>query len=174
MDSAKLNDWMQVVGIFALVASLIFVGLQMRQEHEIARVMMYQERASSVAEVAIAAAVSPEAMAAMIKSAFGDPNQEILMDGWAGPITAQDMVLGSFQVNAFLALADNSYFQYQEGFLPRDHWMSVRSTLKNTAVRLPFLRYRIAQSLDQQRPEFREELISLIAEIDQLAPPNRQ
>lgn len=36
MDSAKLNDWIQVVGIFALVASLIFVGLQMRQAQNIA------------------------------------------------------------------------------------------------------------------------------------------
>lgn len=173
MDSTKLNDWMQVVGIFALVASLIFVGLQMRQDHEIAKVMMYQERASSVAEVFIAAAASPEAMAASIKSMFGDPNQEIVMDGWAGPITAQDMVLGTFQVNAFLALADNSYFQYQEGFLPRDHWMSVRANIKNTAVRNHFLRFRILQSLDQQRPEFREELISLIEEIDQSAPADK-
>jgi len=31
MDSVKLNDWLQVIGIFALVASLIFVGLQMKQ-----------------------------------------------------------------------------------------------------------------------------------------------
>ena len=146
MDSTKLNDWMQVVGIFALVASLIFVGLQMRQDHEIAKVMMYQERASSVAEVFIAAAASPEAMAAATKSAFGDPNQEILMNGWAGPITAQDMVLGTFQVNAFLALADNSHFQYQEGFLPRDHWISVRSKLKGIAVSTPFLRFQTAQT----------------------------
>ena len=36
MDSAKLNDWMQVVGIFALVASLVFVGLQMRQARDVA------------------------------------------------------------------------------------------------------------------------------------------
>jgi hypothetical protein len=36
VDSAKLNDWMQVVGIFALVASLVFVGLQMQQDQEIA------------------------------------------------------------------------------------------------------------------------------------------
>jgi hypothetical protein len=35
MDSAKLNDWLQVIGIFALVASLIFVGLQMKQTQEI-------------------------------------------------------------------------------------------------------------------------------------------
>ena len=35
MDSAKLNDWLQVTAIFALVASLIFVGLQMKQTQEI-------------------------------------------------------------------------------------------------------------------------------------------
>jgi hypothetical protein len=46
MDSAKLSDWMQVIGIFAVVLSLVFVGLQMRQEQEIAIVDTY----GSVAE----------------------------------------------------------------------------------------------------------------------------
>ena len=41
MNSAKLNDWMQVAGIFALVLSLIFVGVQLRQEQEIAIVDTY-------------------------------------------------------------------------------------------------------------------------------------
>ncbi len=36
MDSAKINDWMQIIGIFSLVASLIFVGLQMQQTQDIA------------------------------------------------------------------------------------------------------------------------------------------
>ena len=36
MDSAKLNDWMQVIGIFAVVASLIFVGQQLRLDRQIA------------------------------------------------------------------------------------------------------------------------------------------
>lgn len=49
MDSAKLNDWMQVIGIFAVVSSLIFVGLQLRQEQEIAIVDTY----GSVAETDI-------------------------------------------------------------------------------------------------------------------------
>lgn len=173
MDSAKLNDWMQVAGTFALVASLIFVGLQMRQEHEIARVMIYQERASSVAETNMAAAASPEAIAAFTKSAFSDLNQEIVMDTWAGPITAQDMVLGTFQANAFLALADNSHFQYQAGYLPHDHWQSVRSTLKGAAARFPFLRFRIEESLDQHRPAFREVLIDLIGEIDKETAANK-
>jgi len=44
MDSAKLNDWMQVIGFFALVASLIFVGLQIRQDQEIAIVEAVSHR----------------------------------------------------------------------------------------------------------------------------------
>ena len=44
MDSARLNDWMQVVGFFALVASLIFVGLQIRQDQEIAIVEAVSHR----------------------------------------------------------------------------------------------------------------------------------
>ena len=36
MDSQKLHDWLQVIGIAAVVASLIFVGLQIKQSDEIA------------------------------------------------------------------------------------------------------------------------------------------
>ena len=46
MDWAKINDWMQVVGIFAVVASLIFVGLQMKQAHEIALASQFQARSA--------------------------------------------------------------------------------------------------------------------------------
>lgn len=167
LDTAKLNDWMQVIGIFALVASLVFVGLQIRQEHEIARVQIYQDRASAASEAFISAASSPDAMAAMVKSAFGDPNQEIEMDGWAGPITAQDMTLGIFQVNAFIALADNSHYQFQEGFLPLEHWEGVRATVKNSAKAFPFLLFRMKTNLNDRRPGFRDELEEIIAEIDE-------
>ena len=52
MDSAKLNDWMQVFGIFALVASLIFVGLQMRQDRTIAIVDSMASRSEVVSDLA--------------------------------------------------------------------------------------------------------------------------
>jgi hypothetical protein len=31
MDSEKVNDWLQLVGMFGIMASLIFVGVQVRQ-----------------------------------------------------------------------------------------------------------------------------------------------
>ena len=166
MDTAKLNDWMQVFGIFALVASLIFVGMQMRQDHEIARVMIYQSRASTLAEINASLASSPDAAAAIIKTSFGDPNQEIQREDWAAPITAQDMALGRFSAGAFFALIDNSHFQHQEGFLPEDHWQSVRSTVKNVISTSPFFRDVVESTLGQQRATFRDELIEIMREID--------
>lgn len=163
MDSAKLNDWMQVVGIFSVVASLIFVGMQMQLDRDIARVTIYQSRASTVAELYITAASSPEANAAAAKSRFGDPNTEIRLDGWSAAVTAQDMVLGTFQVNAFLTVADNSFFQYQEGFLPEGHWQSVKASLVGYATAFPFAKTQIEALLQQQRPAFREELVDVIA-----------
>ena len=52
MDSAKLNDWLQVFGIFALVASLIFVGLQMRQDRTIAMIDSLASRSEAISSLA--------------------------------------------------------------------------------------------------------------------------
>ena len=38
MDSKKLNDWLQVLGMFGIMASLVFVGLQVKQTDVIASV----------------------------------------------------------------------------------------------------------------------------------------
>lgn len=51
MDLAMLNDWMQVVGIFAVVVSLIFFGMQMRQTQEISVATLYQMRSDSAREI---------------------------------------------------------------------------------------------------------------------------
>ena len=37
MDSAKLIDWMQVIGIFAIILSLMLVAFQIRQDHTLTR-----------------------------------------------------------------------------------------------------------------------------------------
>ena len=167
MNTEKLNDWMQVAGLFALVASLVFVGFQLRQDREIARVEVYQARASTAAESLAAAASNSEAMAAFAKTMAGGPDNEMQMDGWAGPLSTQEFLLAYMQSQALLALADNSHFQYQEGFLPEDHWLGVRATLKNTFSRIPVFRTVFEMNLIGFRPDFRDELLRITAEIDQ-------
>jgi len=155
MNSAKINDWIQVFGIFALVASLIFVGLQMRQDHEIAKVMIYQSRASTTAEILATMASIPDSVAAQIKSSIGEP------------ITAQEMMLGQFRLRAIFTLADNSLFQYQEGFLPEDHWLSVRNSVRGLISSSQFVRDHVASNLDGYRVGYRDELIEIMKDIDE-------
>ena len=38
MDSSKLNDWLQILGMFGIIASLVFVGMQVKQTDVIASV----------------------------------------------------------------------------------------------------------------------------------------
>ena len=47
MNAEKLSDWLQVVGMFGVIASLLFVGLEMRQTREIAISQIYHARADS-------------------------------------------------------------------------------------------------------------------------------
>jgi len=44
MGAVKLTDSIQMAGLFAVVGSLVFVGMQMRQTHEIASATLYQMR----------------------------------------------------------------------------------------------------------------------------------
>jgi hypothetical protein len=51
MDLAKINDWMQIAGLFAVVASLIFVALQLQQDRSLAIVESTSSRADTISEL---------------------------------------------------------------------------------------------------------------------------
>lgn len=42
MNISKLNDWLQVIGTFGVLAGLIFVGMQLQQEQRIAQASRIQ------------------------------------------------------------------------------------------------------------------------------------
>ena len=49
MNKIELNDLLQVLGMVGLIASLIFVGLELRQNQQVARVTAYQALAEQIA-----------------------------------------------------------------------------------------------------------------------------
>ncbi len=76
MSSTRLNDWLQIVAMFALVGSLIFVGLQMRQAQEIALSQAYQARADQSIGITLAALESDTTQSLHVKW-IEDPNAEL-------------------------------------------------------------------------------------------------
>jgi len=74
-DMSKVNDWLQVVGMFGVIASLVFVGLQMKQAHQIALSEIYQSRSDASASISISTVGSPELLAALSKVYSGRPTE---------------------------------------------------------------------------------------------------
>lgn len=112
MDSAKLNEWMQVIGIFALVASLIFVGLQMRQDQEIAKATLYQMRSDSARELGMAVLENPELREVIFRS----------MTNGTQDLSPNDLMLMDFNCQTILGHFENSHHLFQLGFLSAEQW----------------------------------------------------
>jgi len=56
MQSRPQRDWLQIIGQFGGVAWLLFVGLQMKQEQEIALSAAYQARTATLVDFVTAMA----------------------------------------------------------------------------------------------------------------------
>jgi len=69
MDSHKVNDWLQVIGLFGVLGGLIFVGVQLRLDRQVALRSGVEEATTAVMYWAELVAAYPEAWR---KGASGD------------------------------------------------------------------------------------------------------
>lgn len=112
MDFAKMNDWLQVIGMFGVIASLMFVGLQMKQTHEIALSNTYQARAHASVERNMAAITSPVLLSAEAKIWIGRTDK----------LTAHEIVALAHNFYADMDTYENNHYQFESGFLSEEHW----------------------------------------------------
>jgi len=155
MNLSKINDWMQVIGIFAVVASLIFVGLQMKQDREIALSSVYQARASTVIEMVTANAANEAGL-----TAWNAPDAEAIES-----LTPQQLQAGNMMGLAVLLAYDNMFFQYENGFISKEGWDAGRTDMKNS-MRLLFLRQYFESQIERMRPSFKAAFLEAISELD--------
>ena len=151
MDSAKLNDWLQVIGIFGLVASLIFVGMEMRQAQVISMSQTYQSRTAATVEWNSAFAANPAALSAYRKAREGNDDE----------ITTPEYDALRRTMSGMYFLYDNAHYQYQAGFVSSEFWEMTREGLRKN-MEIPIVRDIFLEFSDGRgRPEFR----SLVKEI---------
>ena len=160
MNSQKLNDWLQVIGLFGVIASLIFVGLQMMQDREIALSVIYQERAAAVTEFYASLATDEVARNAAIKAG----------PGGKGKLTPDESAAMVLIAQAAKQLVDNSHFQYEQGYASEDHWAQIRATIKDQ-MRHPINKQVLLGG--HMRPSFRTALEEIASELeaDAQSPP---
>ena len=155
MDSAKINDWLHVIGLFAVVASLIFVGLQMKQTDAIALSAIYQERAISSRETSLALASNPYFLSGSAKLYVGKQSE----------LTAQEAIALEYDLGSYLVTMDNYHQQYEWGFLSEAHWSSTIAGVK-CSFEHPWYR-EVLKGLMQgwmYRPEFHAAIDEVMAD----------
>jgi len=122
VSTQKLRDWLEIVGLFSVVGSLIFVGMQMKQTQEIALANQYQERANNQLE--------------LIRTEMElDRSFMSVMDGSptnlrANPTPETLNFLFNYVLYAWFTF-DNNHYQYEAGFLPQDHWEGQEAGVTN-------------------------------------------
>lgn len=152
MDSAKLNDWLQVIGLFSVVLSLLFVGMQMRQDLIIADAMLYQMRSDSAAGLSTLMLSSEAARAA---------NRKMFQEGGYDSLTADERSLVNFSFQAVLNHYEGSHYLYLRGLLPQEQWDSDVRQLQSLWPQTEFKRFWT----EQRRAGYRE---SFAREIDKI------
>jgi len=120
MNSAKLNEWLQVVGLFGVIASLVFVGLQMRQDRDIALSVATQARTETNIQNIMGTSSNPILASAIDKVELGQ--SESLL-----PSEKRALVLRG---TAVLFNFENAHYQYRNGYVSEERWSGSRQTLK--------------------------------------------
>jgi hypothetical protein len=117
MSSSKLNDWVQVIGLFAVVGSLIFVGLQVKQAKDIALASQYQARTATT-----------EAMWLTSLESVRDPD---LLRKPLTQMTSTERAMAVYMVNWDWTHYDNHFFQYTSGFLDDEAWVGLSRRIQS-------------------------------------------
>ena len=170
MNSTNWKDIAELVGISAIVASLVFVGLELRQSHQIAIAAEYQERVAAVIDIYNTQIQSDTAL-----SVVGKPLHEAVRSGdfpdeyrhlYEGYTVKQ---LGYISTNTLISLTnfDNLYLQYQSGFISDESWRAFRYRLLRI-FELPITRIMFEEDPSWYRASYRQLCSELIAEIDSI------
>ena len=167
----KTNNWKDIaelVGIAAIVASLVFVGLQMRQSQGIAIANQYQNRADTALEWYLARAESPQLFAATTSriadnAALGN-YPKVIQDAVKGK-GAEFVAVNYLEYRSNLTMFDNYHFQYEQGFLTDEAWQAFRVRLKAELANKLTAGWYLDQN-SHWRQTFRELCSELLAELE--------
>jgi len=157
VNSQKLNDWLQIVGLFGVIGSLVFVGLQLKQTQAIALSQTYQNRTATTVAIHAGVLSSPETLSGLSKIYRNKFDQ----------LTMPEAVALEYLVATSLVTLENNHVQFQQGFLSEEHWQRNVKELKCTLT-VPLFR-NIATAWD-----FRESFQAVISNALKEIPPDAE
>jgi hypothetical protein len=150
LNRTNWKDVAEIIGVLAIVLSLIFVGYQIKQSHEIALAAQYQARVDTWVGVLSAYVQSDVALRVHGSRArnlpLPDGVDQVRWKKWHDDTPVEEIGFHYLSAVIDLRTADNNYFQYQSGYLNQRAWLAFRAPLVQALsrdmsyVRLTYLR----------------------------------
>jgi hypothetical protein len=171
VNKSDWKDLAEIVGMLAIVGSLLFVGLQLKQTHEIALANQYQTRSDSASDFFVNIIQSETAMRVFgkrvrprILKSDGIPDT---VKEWASDQPDDELAFWLMEAWRLNKVYDNTYFQYQAGFISQESWVGFRAEMKRDL----FLENRGLRHYYQMWPEiwrqsYRDLVEEIIAEVE--------
>ena len=142
MKQANLRDWLEIVGIFAVVASLIFVGMQLVLDRKVALAEQYSSRAESAKADRRSSLESQDYMQYIEdkwelgdRPTYWNEDWEIARRLDDGAISVKGVFAEITGLQLDIIGYDSVYFQYQQGFLDEELWNQLREGMKRAMAR---------------------------------------
>ena len=168
MPSRNWREIAELIGIGAIVASLIFVGLQLQQSQEIAVGAQYQERAHAQIENYLSQIQSDQALidrGQRLINAASSGSYPIVIKNLIETKGPESVAVTYLLYRTKMAMMDNCHFQYESGFMTEDAWLAMRRRLQNLLSDDVFAAMYRSESW-HFRTSFQEESSQLLAELD--------
>jgi len=145
------------ISAFAILVSLIFVNIQVRQAEKYQRASIQQGRASRTGEIAMR----------IIDPAFADVHSRCMR----GDVNITDAELRQFlgYCRASFIGAEDSFFQHEGALLDEKAYVSFTSSIKALLVS-PGMRAMWGMTRDWYEPEFAAFMDSLVSEAEKRPP----
>ena len=145
MHGSRIRGWLEIVGLFGVVGSLIFVGLEMRQAQQIAMSSANQARADATVDFTLTLATDPFVRSVQTKVAMGQINE----------LTLEERIAFERTADAFLFIMENIHHQYLNGFITAQRWQGTLVNLEE-GMDTPGMRDFFDKSRDGWSPQFQQ------------------
>ena len=145
MNRERIQDWLQIAGMTGVIASLVFVGLELKQSRDIAVAQVYQDRAAL--DVQIRSYLAPSEA---VHQALGKANRKEVISQQEAEILHR--ALG----NLFIYWETNHLLK-EMGLLDQEHWNASLRAMKHTS-HIPGFR----QAWENEKSSFRESFQDVV------------
>ncbi len=140
MASQRIRTLAELLGLAAIAASLVFVGIQIKQTQDIARATMRLELSNTSREIIEVMAENPDAW--------------LVAAGMREPADTVERVRVELLLRGVFRVMESYVYQYHHGFFDEVEWRGYREEISNV-MDMPFAREFWGRVEPGYSPDFR-------------------